>query len=78
MVNIPVDSQPVREEVTLESLAQRMDMFGAQMNWLCENLAELFKFVNAMSASGGSVRGMMKALKNVAPPEVQQQMEEIE
>lgn len=51
-------------EITLEDLATRMDMFGEQMNWLCNNLAELFKFVNAMGQSGGGIRGLMHAMKN--------------
>ena len=60
---------PVREtgEVTLESLAQRMDMFGEQMNWLCENMAGLFQFVTQMGQSGGGIRGLMSALKNGGP-----------
>jgi hypothetical protein len=51
-------------EITLEDLAQRMDMFGEQMNWLCENLQSLFQFVNAMGANGGGIRGLMSAMKN--------------
>lgn len=49
--------------VTLDDLAARMDLLGNQMNWLCENLASLFGFVNQMSQNGGGIRGMMKALK---------------
>lgn len=52
------------QEITLEDLAARMDMFGQQMNWLCENLQSLFVFVNAMGDSGGGIRGLMKAMKN--------------
>ena len=54
-------------EISLNDLAARMDMFGEQMNWLCENLAELFKFVNAMGASGGGIRGLMSAMKKGGP-----------
>jgi hypothetical protein len=50
-------------EVTLESLQARMDMFGEQMNWLCENLQSLFVFVNAVGAEGGGIRGLMSAMK---------------
>ena len=56
-----------KEEVTLESLAQRMDMFGEQMNWLCENMAGLFQFVTQVGSSGGGIRGLMSALKNGGP-----------
>ena len=54
----------VKQEVTLENLAARMDMFGEQMNWLCENLAALFSFVNQVGANGGGIRGLMKAAKD--------------
>lgn len=57
------------EEVTLESLAYRLDMLGKQMDWLCENLQALFLFVNQVSSNGGGIRGMMAALKK-APPEL--------
>lgn len=57
------------EEVTLESLAARMDILGNQMNWLCENLQSLFMFVNQVGQNGGGIRGMMAALKK-APPEM--------
>ena len=53
----------VKHEITLDDLAARMDMFGEQINWLCENLAALFGFVNQMGASGGGIRGLMKAMK---------------
>jgi len=51
-------------EVTLNDLAVRMDMFGEQMNWLCENLHSLFAFVNQIGASGGGIRGLMAAAKS--------------
>lgn len=53
----------IKEEVTLEDLAVKIDMLGEQMNWLCENLAALFGFVNQMGANGGGLRGMLKAMK---------------
>ena len=53
-----------REAVTLNDLAIRMDMFGEQMNWLCENLQSLFAFVNQIGASGGGIRGLMAAAKS--------------
>jgi hypothetical protein len=59
--------QETKEEVTLESLAKRMDMFGAQMNWLCENMQGLFQFVTQVGQSGGGIRGLMSAMKNGAP-----------
>ena len=52
-----------KTEITLEDLAARMDMFGGQMNWLCENLQSLFAFVNQIGASGGGIRGLMQAAK---------------
>jgi hypothetical protein len=48
-----------------------MDMFGEQMNWLCENLQSLFLFVNQMGANGGGIRGLMKAMKET--PELSDQ-----
>lgn len=51
------------DSVTLDDIARRLDLLGQQMNWLCENLASLFGFVNQMAANGGGIRGMMKALK---------------
>jgi len=61
------DTQETKQEVTLEELATRMDMFGAQMNWLCENMQGLFQFVSQMGQSGGGIRGLMSALKNGGP-----------
>jgi hypothetical protein len=49
--------------MTLEDLGKRMDALGQQMNWLCENLASLFAFVNTMSSNGGGIRGLMKTIK---------------
>lgn len=63
------------QEITLEDLATRMDMFGEQMNWLCENLAQLFQFVNAMGSSGGGIRGIMKAMKET--PELKEQIGDV-
>lgn len=50
-------------EVTLSDLAERMDVLGQQMNWVCENLQSLFNFVNEMGQNGGGIRGLMKMLK---------------
>lgn len=66
-MTINQETPQVKEEVTLEDLATRMDMFGEQMNWLCENMASLFKFVAAMGESGGGIRGLMAAMKKSAP-----------
>lgn len=54
-------------DITLNDLAARMDMFGQQMNWLCENLQSLFLFVNQMGQSGGGIRGLMAAMKKGVP-----------
>jgi len=59
-------------EITLESLAARLDVLGAQMNWLCENLQSLFVFVNQVGQNGGGLRGMLSMLK-AAPPELMKQ-----
>lgn len=59
-----VEIKETTEEITLEQLGARMDMFGAQMNWLCENMQSLFQFVNQMGESGGGLRGLMAAMKS--------------
>lgn len=64
---------PETEEITLDSLAARLDVLGNQMNWVCENLQSVFAFVQQMGQSGGGFRGMMQALKNGQPQEVQPQ-----
>jgi hypothetical protein len=70
------DIGEIQEEITLESLSvqvnARLDMLGEQMNWLCENLASLFGFVNQIGNNGGGIRGMMKAMKQ--SPELLEQM----
>jgi hypothetical protein len=53
----------VKQEITLDDLAARMDMFGEQMNWLCENLQSLFVFVNQVGSNGGGIRGLLSAMK---------------
>jgi hypothetical protein len=62
---------PPSSEFTMDDLVARMDMFGEQMNWLCDNLAGLFQFVNQMGANGGGIRGLIKATKDM--PELIQQ-----
>lgn len=69
---IPQEPQ-IEQEVTVEDLAVKMDMLGEQMNWLCENLAALFGFVNQMGQSGGGIRGLMKAMKET--PGLSEQIE---
>lgn len=59
-------------EVTLEDIATRMDMFGEQMNWLCENMQGLFAFITQIGNSGGGIRGLMSAMKQ-APPQLHEQ-----
>lgn len=61
--------EEVTTEVTLDSLAARLDSLGKQMDWLCENLQGLFVFVNQVGQNGGGLRGMMAMLKK-APPEL--------
>lgn len=61
-------------EITLQSLADRMDTLGEQMNWLCENLQSLFAFVNQIGGNGGGMRGIMHALKQ-GPPELSEHPE---
>ena len=61
------DSPIETPEVTLNDLAIRMDMFGEQMNWLCENLQSLFAFVNQIGSSGGGIRGLLAATKSGVP-----------
>lgn len=62
---IPSQEPEIKEEVTLESLATRLDMLGEQMNWLCDNLQGLFGLVNTMQQNGGGIRGAMKMLKDM-------------
>lgn len=52
------------EEITLNSLADRLDILGNQMNWLCENLQSVFVFVQQMGQSGGGWRGMLQSFRN--------------
>jgi hypothetical protein len=68
--------QEVPQEITLEELAQRLDALGMQMNWLCENMASLFGFVNQMGKNGGGIRGLMRTIKDATPPELKQQLEQ--
>jgi hypothetical protein len=63
-------------EVTLESLASRIDIIGQQLDWLIDNLAGLFSFVNQMSTNGGGVMGLMKMLKT-APSQMPQMQPEM-
>lgn len=59
---------------SLAELGRKMDTLGQQMNWLCENLSSLFGFVNQMSQNGGGIRGMMHALRQGPPPELNTDM----
>lgn len=59
----------VRPAVTLDDLANKLDALGKQMDWLVENLASLFMFVNQMGQNGGGIRGLMKTLKQQDGPE---------
>jgi hypothetical protein len=62
----PVETPPATE-ITLESLAARIDSLGAQMTWLCENMQGLFQFITQMGQQGGGIRGLLGALKNGGP-----------
>lgn len=63
-----VDEQPVidvpviAEESRPLTLEEKVDIIGQQLNWLCENLSQLFGLVNTLSTSGGGIRGLMKAM----------------
>lgn len=72
-----MDSNIETQEVTLESLAARLDQLGMQMNWLCENLQSLFIFVQAAGQNGGGIRGMIQALKHSPPDLLNQQISEV-
>jgi hypothetical protein len=64
-------------EVTNQELADRMDLLGQQMNWLCENLQSLFSFVNQLGANGGGIRSVVHALRQ-GPPELKAEIGEPE
>ena len=67
LVTNPLEDQQIKQEITLEDLARRLDVIGRQMDWLIENLQSLFQFVTAMGNSGGGIRGILKAMKTEAP-----------
>jgi hypothetical protein len=71
---IPPQETELKEPITLEILASKVDMLGEQLNWLCENLAGVFGLVQQMGANGGGIRGMMKAMKDA--PEMAAQIGE--
>lgn len=71
-----VVTEVATEEITLEQLAQRLDALGQQMNWLCENMAAMFGFVNQMGKNGGGIRGLMRSLKDGMPSELKLQLEQ--
>jgi hypothetical protein len=73
---IAVSELEEQQEITLEQVAQRLDALGQQMNWLCENMASLFGFVNQMGKNGGGIRGLMRTIKDATPPELKQQLEQ--
>lgn len=69
-MSAPESNGPVTLEtlsVQLEAANQRIDMLGGQMNWMVENLQQLFQFVTVMGSSGGGIRGLMHAMKNGGP-----------
>lgn len=58
---------PLTGVVTNEEIAARLDSLGQQMDWLCENMSQLFQFVGAVSNNGGGIRGLMRSLKDQQP-----------
>lgn len=75
MPDIP-DSPPVSPpDVTLDSLAHRLDALGKQMDWLCENMQSLFLFVQTVGQNGGGIRGMLQTLRHAPPEMVTKQLE---
>jgi anti-sigma regulatory factor (Ser/Thr protein kinase) len=64
----------VEYEITNEVLAAKIDKLGAQMDWLCENLASLFTFAQQLGSNGGGIRGLMSLMKQGGP--ALKQMEE--
>lgn len=63
-----MDDAALADEVA--ALGRKIDALGSQMNWLVDNLASLFGFVNQMAQNGGGIRGLMHAMKQGAPPEL--------
>lgn len=49
----------------LEAIYLQQEQLGLQINWLCENLAQVFGVVQAMGQNGGGIRGLMKMMKEV-------------
>ena len=65
----PQEDIPVPAAITIDELAQRLDVLGGQMNWLCDNMQSLFQFVNQMGSNGGGIRGLMSMLRQ-SPPDL--------
>lgn len=61
----------IEAEITLQDVITRLDSIGKQMDWLCENLAELFQFVSQIGGNGGGIRGLMSLMKQ-GPPQLTQ------
>lgn len=51
------------EEVKELTLEEKIDIIGKQLDWLCENLAQVFGVVQSLSTNGGGIRGLMKMMK---------------
>jgi hypothetical protein len=56
--------EPQSQDATLETLSVRLDIIGRQLDWLCENMAGMFSFVQTTAQNGGGIRGMLKSLKD--------------
>lgn len=71
VVNAPVEviePEPIESVVEGEqplTLEQKIDLIGNQLNWLCENLAQVFGVVQSLSQNGGGVRGLMQMMKGM-------------
>jgi hypothetical protein len=72
--NNDLNNDEVEQQITLVSIAERLDKQGAQLNWLCENLASLFTFAQQLGNNGGGIRGLMSLMRQGGP--ALKQMEE--
>lgn len=49
----------------MEAIYLQQQQIGVGLNWLIENLTQVFGVVQALSSNGGGVRGLMKMMKEV-------------
>jgi hypothetical protein len=69
-LDLSLDDRLTNVDTRLAMLVEAVNSLGSQMNWLCENLAQMFAFMGQVSANGGGVRGLMTALKQSPPTPV--------